>query len=197
MILKIIFTQHWKYETFVWSRTANALSFHSNAAGAGIGSNSFSDHCMIIKHQQQYYIISESRLVTVRMCVHITGTWPCVGRKRKSSRGWRRADIRGLWRLQHLEAILLLCCGQVRCTKLNSTTTIAKRAAETKEGYPCFLTPSLLAEQSPGAPSEQHQATSGEVWPIANSVSPLTHLTYGDGASFVTLTVKLMHAKSP
>ncbi|CAB1450830.1 unnamed protein product [Pleuronectes platessa] len=28
---------------------------------------------------------------------------------------------------------------------------MAKRAAETKEGYPCFLTPSLLADQSPGA----------------------------------------------
>ncbi|TNN87556.1 hypothetical protein EYF80_002273 [Liparis tanakae] len=38
---------------------------------------------------------------------------------------------------------------------------MAKRAAETKEGYPCFLTPSLLADQSPGVQSEQHRATSG------------------------------------
>lgn len=79
----------------------------------------------------------------------------CWQKKGKySSRSWKRADIRGLRRLQHLEAILLLCCGQVRCTELNSTTTMAKRAAETKEGYPCFLTPSLLADQSPGALSE-------------------------------------------
>lgn len=35
----------------------------------------------------------------------------------------------------------MLCCGQVRCTELNSTTTMAKRAAETKGGYPCFLNP--------------------------------------------------------
>lgn len=83
-----------------------------------------------------------------------------VEKKKKgkySGRSWKRADIRGLRRLQHLEAILLLCCGQVRCTELNSTTTMAKRAAETKEGYPCFLTPSLLPDQSPGVLSEQHQ----------------------------------------
>lgn len=98
----------------------------------------------------------------------------CQQKKGKhSSRSWKRADIRGLRRLQHLEAILLLCCGQVRCTELNSTTTMAKRAAETKEGYPCFLTPSLLADQSPGAPSEQHQATSGEARGATNSESQL------------------------
>lgn len=88
-----------------------------------------------------------------------------------SGRGWKRAYIRRLRRLQHLEAILLLCCGQVRCTELNSTTTMAKRAAETKEGYPCFLTPSLLADQSPGAESEQHQATSEEARGMTNSKS--------------------------
>lgn len=46
------------------------------------------------------------------------------------------ATIRGLGRLPHLEAILLLCCGQVRCTELNSTATMAKRAAETKGAIP-------------------------------------------------------------
>ncbi|KAG7481745.1 hypothetical protein JOB18_003809 [Solea senegalensis] len=48
-------------------------------------------------------------------------------RKIKQQRSWKRADIRGLRRLQHLEAILLLCCGQVRCTELNSTTTMISR----------------------------------------------------------------------
>lgn len=87
---------------------------------------------------------------TIRMysiCVHVLyaahrDVPMCYSRKGEySSRSWKGADIRGLRRLQHLEAILLLCCGQVRCTELNSTTTMAKRAAETKEGYPCFLNP--------------------------------------------------------
>lgn len=126
-----------------------------------------------------------------------TGTGPCVsGKKKNSTRSWRRADIRGLRRLQHLEAILLLCCGQVRCSELNSTTTIAKRAAETKEGYPCFLTPSLLADQSPGALSEQHQATSGEARGITNSRSQLIYLRYDNRSPLLTYAVKMIHAQT-
>lgn len=97
------------------------------------------------------------------------------------SRSWSRADIRGLQRLQHLEAILLLCCGQVRCAELNSTTTMAKRATETKGGYPCFLTPSLQADRSPGALSE-HQATSGEALGVINSKSEHLFLLYNNSA---------------
>lgn len=85
-----------------------------------------------------------------------TVQWTQRGKKENASRSWKKADIWRLRRLQHLEAILLLCCGQVRCTELNSTTTMAKRAAETKEGYPCFLTPSLLEDQSPRAPQENN-----------------------------------------
>lgn len=82
-------------------------------------------------------------------------------RKRKKNRHRRRAHIRRLWQL-HLEAILLLWCGQVRCTKLNSTTTMAKRATETKECYSCFLTPSLLPDQLPGALSKQQRVFAKE-----------------------------------
>lgn len=81
--------------------------------------------------------------------------------KKKKNWNRRRAHIRRLWQL-HLEAILLLWCGQVRCTKLNSTTTMAKRATETKECYSCFLTPSLLQDQLPGALSKQHRVFAKE-----------------------------------
>lgn len=54
---------------------------------------------------------------------------------------------------------------------------MAKRAAETKEGYPCFLTPSLLADQSPGAVSEQVQATVGEAEVMTNGQNVATYCT--------------------
>lgn len=93
----------------------------------------------------------------------------------------------------------MLCCGQVRCTELNSTTTMAKRAAETKEGYPCFLTPSLLADQSPGALSEQRRATSGEARGMTNSESQLIYQLHNNSshAHFVPRTVKMIHAHKP
>lgn len=135
------------------------------------------------------------------LCV-CTNSWrPCVnGEKGKlAAEAWEEADIRGIRRLQHLEAILLLCCGQVRCTELNSPATMAKRAAETKEGYPCFLTPSLLVQKSPGAPREPHQDPYMEAmgWRMATYPVHLWHQLTGTHSNMRWLTLCLTRTRTP
>lgn len=90
-------------------------------------------------------ITKNNSMNSIYVCcfVHVHAhTCPCGnwGKGKIAAKAWKKADIRGLRRLQHLEAILLLCCGQVRCIELNSNTTMAKRAAETK-GLSLLLNP--------------------------------------------------------
>lgn len=63
---------------------------------------------------------------------------------------------------------------------------MVKRATETKEGYPCFLTPSLLADQSLRTLNKQ-QATPGEA-------TNLLYMRYDN--SYYTIIINYLEFKN-
>lgn len=116
------------------------------------------------------------------LCLHSEQYAPMfVERKKNSSRSLKKANIRGIRRLQHLGAILLLYCGQVRCTELNSNNN-GKKGRRDKRGLSLLLNPFTTGRSVAWGTEREHQATSGEATGMTNSQPQRIYLLYDNSS---------------